>query len=69
MCSSRVEFRGPDDVLSLLPPLPSDAFSTRELAALFDCGVLLAQRAAYCLRMMDDRGGGAAGPQVGPLGK
>jgi hypothetical protein len=48
----RVELRGSDDVLSMLPPLPSDPFSTRELAAQFGCSVLLAQRAAYCLRMM-----------------
>jgi hypothetical protein len=48
----RVEVRGPDDVLSVLPPLPSDPFSTRELAARLGCSVLLAQRAAYCLRMM-----------------
>jgi hypothetical protein len=48
----RVEFRGPDDVVRLLPPLPSDPFSTRELAARFGCSVLLAQRAAYCLRVM-----------------
>ena len=48
----RVEFREPGDVLAMLPALPSDPFSTRELAALFGCSVALAQRAAYCLRMM-----------------
>jgi hypothetical protein len=48
----RVEFRGPGDVVRTLPPLPPDPFSTRELAALFGCSVLLAQRTAYCLRMM-----------------
>jgi len=48
----RVEVRGPGDVAKMLPPLPSDPFSTRELAALFGCSVLLAQRAAYCLRAM-----------------
>jgi hypothetical protein len=48
----RVVFREPDEILSLLPSLPSDPFSTRELAALFSCSVLLAQRTAYCLRMM-----------------
>jgi hypothetical protein len=48
----RVELRRPDDVLTRLPPLPSDPFSTRELAAQFRCSVLLAQRTAYCLRMM-----------------
>ena len=48
----RVELRGPGDVMLMLPPLPSDPFSTRELAALFGCSVLLAQRTAYCLRML-----------------
>jgi len=48
----RVEFRGPTDVLRAMPPLPSAPFSTRELAELFGCSVLLAQRAVYCLRMM-----------------
>jgi hypothetical protein len=46
----RVELRGPDDVMRALPPLPSDPFSTRELAALLGCNVLLAQRTVYCLR-------------------
>jgi hypothetical protein len=48
----RVEARGPGDVLRMLPALPPDPFSTRELAALFGCSVLLAQRTAYCLRAM-----------------
>ena len=48
----RVEFRGPGDVVRMLPPLPSDPFSTRELAALLGCSLLLAQRTAYCLRIM-----------------
>jgi hypothetical protein len=48
----RVEFRGPGDVVRMLPGLPSDPFSTRDLAALFGCSVLLAQRTAYCLRAM-----------------
>jgi hypothetical protein len=48
----RVELRGVDDVLRALPALPSDPFSTRELAALLGCSVLVAQRAAYCLRMI-----------------
>jgi len=48
----RVEVRGPSDVLRMLPALPPDPFSTRELAALFGCSVLLAQRTAYCLRAM-----------------
>ena len=48
----RVEVREPDDVLTMLPPLPSDPFSTRQLAAQLGCSVPLAQRAAYCLRAM-----------------
>ncbi len=47
-----VELRGPEDVVRALPPLPSDPFSTRELAARLGCGVLLAQRTVYCLRAM-----------------
>jgi len=46
----RVEFQGPEDVVRTLPALPSGPFSTRELAALLGCNVLLAQRTAYCLR-------------------
>jgi hypothetical protein len=46
----RVELRGPDDVMRALPPLPSDPFSTRELATLLGCSVHLAQRAVFCLR-------------------
>jgi hypothetical protein len=48
----RVELRGPEDIVRMLPSLPSEPFSTRELAALFGCSVLLAQRTAYCLRTM-----------------
>lgn len=48
----RVELRGPEDVLGALPPLPSDPFSTRELAILLACNVRLAQRIVYCLRAM-----------------
>jgi len=48
----RVEVRGPADVVSTLPVLPADPFSTRELAALFGCSVPLAQRTAYCLRVL-----------------
>ncbi|HWF52359.1 MAG TPA: hypothetical protein VG294_17090 [Solirubrobacteraceae bacterium] len=47
----RVEIRGPDDLLGVLPELPLEPFSTRELAALLGCSTVLAQRAAYCLRM------------------
>lgn len=49
----RVEIAGPDDVLRALPGLPPEPFSTRELASLLGCGTLLAQRTAYCLRMID----------------
>jgi hypothetical protein len=42
----RVELRGTDDVVKLLP---ADPFRTRELATLFGCSVSLAQRTAYCL--------------------
>jgi hypothetical protein len=48
----RVELRRPDDLLTAMPPLPADPFSTRELATLLGCTVLLARRAVYCLRMM-----------------
>jgi len=46
----RVELAGPEDVVRTLPALPSGPFSTRELAALLGCNLLLAQRAVYCLR-------------------
>jgi hypothetical protein len=39
-------------MLALLPSLPAEPFSTRELAALVGCGTLLAQRTAYCLRVV-----------------
>jgi hypothetical protein len=48
----RVEVRGPGDLVRILPALPPDPFSTRELAAILGCSVPLAQRSAYCLRMM-----------------
>lgn len=35
-----------------LPPLPAGPFSIRELADLLGCGVPLAQRAVYCVRMI-----------------
>lgn len=46
----RVELCGPGDLLGLLPELPAEAFTTRELAELAGCGRRLAQCAAYCLR-------------------
>jgi hypothetical protein len=48
----RIELRDPGDVLRALPRLPGEPFSTRELASLLGCGVLLAQRTAYCLRVI-----------------
>jgi hypothetical protein len=48
----RVELRGPDDILNSLPVLPAVPFSTRELASLFGCSLVLAQRTVYCLRIM-----------------
>ena len=49
----RVEFRNTDDVLKSLPALPAEPFSTRELASLLGCGLLLAQRTIYCLRTVN----------------
>ncbi len=48
----RVEISSPNDVLGVLPTLPPEPFSTRELASLLGCNMLLAQRTAYCLRMI-----------------
>lgn len=48
-----VELRTPSDVLAALPALPGEPFSTRELATVLGCGIVLAQRAAYCLRLME----------------
>ncbi len=49
----RIELRSPADVVAALPALPGDPFSTRELATLLGCPVMLAQRTAYCLRLME----------------
>jgi len=49
----RVEIRSPQDLLQTLPSLPGEPFSTRELASLLGCRTLLAQRTAYCLRMIE----------------
>ncbi len=46
----RIELRGADDLMQTLPSLPPEPFSTRELAAVLGCGLVLAQRTAYCLR-------------------
>lgn len=48
----RVELTSPGDALDLLPELPHEPFSTRELADRLGCRRLLAQRIVYCLRMM-----------------
>lgn len=49
----RIEMRTPADVLAVLPALPDEPFSTRELGALFGCPTVLAQRTVYCLRLME----------------
>lgn len=49
----RVELRTPADLLDALPPLPEEPFTTRELGALLRCPTVLAQRAVYCLRLME----------------
>jgi hypothetical protein len=46
----RIELHSPEDILRALPPLPREPFSTRELASVLECSLLLAQRTAYCLR-------------------
>jgi hypothetical protein len=46
----RIELRSADDILGSLASLPSGSFSTRELASLLGCSLLLAQRTVYCLR-------------------
>jgi hypothetical protein len=50
---SRVELNGVADIVAALPPLPTEPFSTRELASALGCSMLLAQRTAYCLRAID----------------
>lgn len=49
----RIELREPADVLRALPDLPAEPFSTRELGRLLGCGTVLAQRTAYCLKLME----------------
>ena len=46
----RLELIGPDDLVGLLPALPPEPFTTRELATAVPCRLLLAQRIVYCLR-------------------
>lgn len=49
----RIELRGPEDVVGLLPPLPRAPFTTGELAERLGVTRLLARRAAYCLRALE----------------
>lgn len=49
----RVELRAPADVLTALPPLPDEPFTTRELASALRCPTMLAQRTVYCLKLME----------------
>ena len=55
----RIVLRTPQDVVAALPALPSEPFSTRELADCLGCGTVLAQRTLYCLRSIGivDRAG------------
>jgi hypothetical protein len=46
----RIVLRTSDDVRAVLPALPVEPFSARELAACLGCGTVLAQRTLYCLR-------------------
>ncbi len=48
----RTELREPRDALALLA-LPDGAFTNRDVAASAGCDLKLAQRATYCLRLMD----------------
>jgi hypothetical protein len=49
-----VELRDPADAVALLPDaLAGEPFSTRELAAALGCGIVLAQRIAFCLRVLE----------------
>jgi hypothetical protein len=65
----RVELSGPEDLRALLPELPP-AFTTRELAALMDVPLPLAQRAAACLRavgLVESCGARGRAPLYSPL--
>jgi hypothetical protein len=46
----RIVVHDSDDLLGLLPDLPIEPFSTRQLAVHAGCRLLLAQRIVYCLR-------------------
>ena len=47
-----VTLRTPQDILAALPALPAEPFSTRELADVLNCNIVLAQRTLYCLRVI-----------------
>jgi hypothetical protein len=47
---ARIELHGARDIVRALPPLPSEPFSTRDLASMLGCSTMLAQRTVYCLR-------------------
>jgi hypothetical protein len=49
----QIELRTVSDIHGLLPALPQEPFTTRELGSTLDCTVLLAQRIAYCLRALN----------------
>ena len=49
----RVELRSRSDIREVLPALPVERFSTRELASALGCTLLLAQRIVYCLRAVN----------------
>jgi hypothetical protein len=49
----RIELAGPADVARALPPLPAEPFSTRQLAGVLGCRIVLAQRTVYCLRALN----------------
>lgn len=51
---ARVELSDSADLLSLLPDLGPEPFSTRELATQLGCRILLAQRIVYCLRLLGE---------------
>lgn len=50
---ARIELHGAEDIERVLPPLPADPFSTRDLASVLQCTTTLAQRTAYCLRAIN----------------
>jgi hypothetical protein len=70
----RIELTGPEDLVGLLPALPSEPFTTRELAGSVGCRLLLAQRIVYCLRAIGvleaagKRGRAPLYRQTAPLG-